>query len=185
MKPWTSIWVKTKETIDQFKDSNWVNGQGLLLYFIFGINAASESDIPRLFGYESKLEGLIIVLITIILLGLLGGLILRAVWTNLIFYFGKIWKGQASRKNIDTVIALSLIPEIFKLVNLILSYITQDNIEDAKINYVVIIICALLTFRIFIVGLSRVQKFSYAISILNVVVPQITLWLLYFLVRGL
>ena len=185
MNPWITIWTKPSETIDKLKDSNWVNGQGFLPYFIFGINAASESDIPRLFGYESKLEGLIITFITIIILGLLGGIIIKAVWVSIIFYFGKIWKGQASRKNIDTVLALSLIPEIFKLVNLIISYLIHDNIEDAKVDYAVTIICYLISFRILIIGLTKIQKFTYGISILNLFVPQLIFGVLYYLIRGL
>jgi hypothetical protein len=153
-------------------------------YFFFGINAASESDIPKLIGYETKAEGLIISLITIALLGLIGGIMLRAVWVNLIYYFGKIWRGQASRKNIDTVISLCLIPEIFKLANLIFRYIILDSIEDAKINYALTIICFLIGFRILLIGLSRVQKFSYGISVLNVFVPQLILGALYYSIRG-
>ncbi len=48
MRPWTSIWIKTQETIDKFKDSNWVQGQGLLFYIVFGVNAIGESKIPLL-----------------------------------------------------------------------------------------------------------------------------------------
>src|SRR5690606_37040046 len=127
----------------------------------------------------------IIALTTIILLGLLGGIILRAVWVSLILYFGKIWKGQASRKNIDTVISLCLIPEVLKLVNLLFSYTIQADIEDAKINNALTIICFLISLRILLIGLSRVQKFSYGISVLNIFVPQLALGLLYYSMRGL
>jgi hypothetical protein len=186
MNPWISIWTKTTETIDKLKDSNWVNKQGLIPYFIFGVNVASKNNIiPKLLGYESKAEGLVIVLTATILLGLIAGIILRVVWVNLIFYFGKIWKGQASHKNINTVISLCLIPEIFKLANLIFSYITQNNIAEAKISFALTIICLLISLRILLIGLSRVQKFSYGISVLNIFVPQLIIGIMFYSIREL
>jgi hypothetical protein len=185
MGPLTTIWIKTEETIDQFKDSNWVRRQGLLFYLIFGINATGETDILLLLGNDSSALGTLLILFTLLFSGLIFGMLFRVIWVNLIFYFGKIWKGQATKRNIDTVIALCLIPEIFRLLSLTTSFIAEDNLEDVKINSVVTIICAFLSLRILIIGLSRVQEFSYGISILSIVVPQIGLWLVYYSIREL
>jgi hypothetical protein len=185
MEPWTSIWIKTRETVDYFKDSNWVEGQGLLIYFIFGINMAGESKIPAIIGYDSSIGGKLILLFIILFLGLLAGVFFRAVWVNLTFYFGKIWRGQATKRNVDTVMALCLIPEVFRLINLILSFIVENNLENVKINNVLTIICGLLTFKIFVIGLSRVQKFGYGFSILNVLLPQLALLTAYYSIQAL
>lgn len=108
MNPWVTIWTNTTETIDKFKDSDWVNRAGFLPYFVFGINAASEAEIPRLLGYGAKSEGLVLVVSIMLIVGILAGIILKVLWVNVIFFFGKIWKGQASRRNIDTVVSLCL-----------------------------------------------------------------------------
>ena len=185
MRPWTSIWVKTKETIDEFKDSDWVQGQGLLLYFVLGLNGVGESEIPLLIASDPSLQETFLILFVLLLAGLFAGILFRAVWVNLIFYFGKIWKGQATKRNIDTVVALCLIPEIFRLINLTVSFIIHGNFKNVQISYALTIICLLLSFRILLIGLSRVQKFGYGISVLNVIVPQLVLGTLYYSIRGL
>jgi hypothetical protein len=86
MSPWTSIWIKTKETIDQFKNSKWAQRQGLLVFLILGINGAAESRIPSLVESSSKVTYLIV----IIIVGTVLGILIRIVWTNLIFFFGKV-----------------------------------------------------------------------------------------------
>lgn len=184
MNPWVTIWTNTTETIDKFKDSDWVNRAGFLPYFIFGINAASEAEIPRLLGYGVKSEGLVPVVSIMLIVGILAGIILKVLWVNVIFFFGKIWKGQASRRNIDTVVSLCLFPEIFKLINLILNILIQDSMEEARINNALLIICYIIGFRILIIGLARVQRFSYGIAILNIFTPQLTLGILYYSIRG-
>lgn len=181
MSPWTSIWIKTEKTIDQFKDSNWVQRGGLLVYFILGINTASETKIPLLIDGASKGIYLLVIIIT----GLIFGLAFRMIWVNVIFYFGKIWKGQATKKNINTVLALSSIPEIFRLISLFISIFTQKDLINVQINYSLTIICLFLSLRILLIGLSRVQKFSYGISLLTIVAAPLTLWVLIHLIREL
>lgn len=111
-------------------------------------------------------------------------LIIPSDMVNLIFYFGKIWKGQATKRNIDTVIALSLIPEILKFVNLTLRFAFQEDFGIIHINYTLTIICAIISIRILIIGLARVQKFGYGISVLNLFLPQLIIAILYYSIRS-
>src|SRR5688572_6704586 len=171
MNPWLTIWTKPQETIDQIKDSEWVNGRGLIPYFLFGINSAVESRFTQALYFDSGFAGFAEIIAFIMLvfsLGVLGAVFIRLVWVNLILFFGKIWKGQASKRNIDTVLSLCLIPEFFRSLYLIVASILKGGLSDLEISGAFTIVCWLIGFRILLIGLSRVQKFSYGFALLNI-----------------
>jgi hypothetical protein len=175
INPWLSIWVKTEETIDRLKDSNWANRQGLLIYSVVGINSVVDREMPQLLESSwSKVTFAIVVIVA----GIIFGMLVRIFWINLIFYFGKIWKGQATKRNIDTVLALSFIPEIIRFLNLTLRFFIDDNLTHIQIHEGLTIICVLVSLSILLIGLSRVQRFTFGICLLNILLPSLSIWIL-------
>lgn len=186
MNPWISIWTKTRETIDHIKNSYWVEGQGLLPFYFFGINGAAESEILELIDFDPGFQSNLISVVLILVFGIGSGYIFRFVWLNFIFFFGKIWKGQATKRNIDSVLSLSLIPEGFKFIYISgVIIVNNGNPIGLQINYALTLICFFLSIRILLVGLSRVQRFSYGTALLNIFLPQLILILLIVSIRGL
>jgi len=185
MNPWLNIWTRVTGTIDHLKNSNWVDGPGLIPFAILGINGAADSRLLLIFDYDSGFEEKGIALVVLLAGGAASGLLIRLVWVNLIFRFGKIWKGNGTKRNIATVLSLSLIPQTFGFLNLIESIIVnQGDLRQVRINNVITVICFILSFRILVIGLSRVQRFSYGLGILNLIVPQFIFALLYLVIKG-
>ena len=134
---------------------------------------------------ESKLESLLVTVGAGIVLGIIGGSLLRVLWVNLIFHFGKTLEGKSAKRNVDTVLSMCLMPEAFKLVSLVISYISVDKIESASISFSITIISFVLSASLLIHGLSRVQQFGYVIAVVNIAVPQLILSIIYYAIRGI
>jgi hypothetical protein len=179
MNPLISIWTQSGQTIDALKNSRWASRQGFIFYIISAINSAAQSRLPSFI--ESKLGTVAL----IISLALVGGYLYQLICVNVIFYFGKTWNGQATKRNIDTVIALCLIPEAFKFIYLSVRFVLQQDIRDVQINNLLIIICFFLSVRILLIGLTRVQKFGYGISVVNILLPQLAALILFYSILGL
>ncbi|HPH45400.1 MAG TPA: hypothetical protein PKU83_00230 [Chryseolinea sp.] len=166
MNPWLTIWTKTSKTIDYLKDSSWGDSFGIIPFTLFGINSIGVKLMLSFSG--SPVFGMVITIVLGFAIGIIGGF----VWTNILFLFGKIWKGQSTRPNIKTVLALALIPEIFRFINLIgSSIVNHEDPTKVTINDGLELICIILGFRIIIIGLSRVQHFSFGFAVLNVFTP--------------
>ncbi len=179
MNPWLTIWTNTTKTIDSLKDTHWADSFGFVHFILFGINSIGVKLI--LISNISLTYGIIFTIIAGSVLGILGSI----VWVNIIFLFGKIWKGQATRENIRMVLSLSFMPELFRFINLIGSAIIhRENFNKISINNGLSLICFVLTFRIIIIGLSRVQQFRYGLAVLNIFVPQVLFTVLYLIIKG-
>lgn len=189
MNTWITVWAKTAKTIDHCKNTHWIDRAGLVPYFFLGLNSAIESNLPALLYSETEVikpQDKLLASVIILVAGILMGLIFRLVWVNMIFLFGKIMKGNANKKEIDTVLSLSFIPEIFKLLYAAgIVLFNQGDWTDVTVNNLVVIICYLLTIRIMILGISRVQRFSYGQAIVNIFTPQLVIVVLFLLIRGL
>lgn len=173
MSPWLAIWTSPRKTIDQLKDSNWVNGPGLLVYIVLGINSVSEEDVP---AFILNIENVFLQNLSLICLGIVWGLVCRLIWVNLTFFVGKSLEGQATKRNVDTVLTLSLTPEFIKFMYLIMACLfSGQSLIDFEPSIMVYIVCAIATFFIAIVGLHRVQRFGYKYVLLNILMPFVAL----------
>src|SRR6187402_2583680 len=180
MNPWITIWTKPAKTIDSLTDTHWAGSFGFIPFILFGINSIGVRLIliPNL----DLTYGIIFTIIAGFVLGILASII----WVNIIFLIGKIWKGQATRENIRLVLSLCLMPEIFRFINFIGSMIAnRNNLNNVAINEVLTLVCVILGFRIIVIGLSRIQKYSFGLAILNIFIPQLIISVLYFSIKGL
>ena len=69
--------------------------------------------------------------------------------------------------------SLALIPEIISL-SYILIVLTVTG-EVVEVNYFIRLISWIFSIRILVIGLSKVQSFSYGLAILNIVLPALIL----------
>jgi hypothetical protein len=173
MKPWITIWYKTSETFDYLIETkkfdikyNWIF-YGIAL--IVGIPKALDPD-------YSEILSPIFALIIGIAGTLFGGLLIQYLWVFVFWIFGKILQGKATNEEIRIVFAYSILPFFFKLVLMILDLLKLfgDTSEIKNIglyNNFTNGILFLLFLRLFIIGLSKVQKFSYLYALLNILIP--------------
>jgi hypothetical protein len=181
MNPFVSIWIKPKETIDRLKDSVWVNRVGLLPYLAAGINGVAESNVNPLF-VKLDLQDSFLRIIVVVGLVIIASMIIRVIYVNLIFIVGKSLEGQATKRNIDTVLSLTMIPEFFKLTYLTIVWVNGASIDNFEPSDTLYFICSVLSIIIAIIGLRHVQKFAYKYVLLNIFMPMVLFALLVFLI---
>ncbi|HEY3430807.1 MAG TPA: YIP1 family protein [Cyclobacteriaceae bacterium] len=180
MSPFISIWASPRLTIDRIKDSNWVNGPGLLVYLVLGINDISEADVP---AFILNIQNVFMQNLSLLALGIVWGFLYRLIWVNLMFFIGKSLEGQATKRNIDTVLALSSTPEFLKFFYLAISLLVGgESLINFAPSYVVEIVCSISSFVIAIICLHHVQKFAYKYVILNIIMPLVVLIALAYLI---
>lgn len=182
MNPYINIWFKTRKTIDDKIQSNWVHDYGFTPYLIYGLTLAIETYSDLLFLKFNT----ILILIIAIALGFVSAIITRAIGVNILFYIGKIWKGKASKSEIDTVLSLSLIPNILVSSYLVLAMaLSFGEVMTFKENNIIVLVMYFFGLRILIFGIARVQKFSYGLAVLNIFVPQLIIVFIYLLIKEL
>lgn len=182
MNPYISIWFNTKKTIDEKLKSDWIYDHGLIPYLLYGLNSSIEIYSDLLFLDVNT----ILIIIIAIAIGFISALFTRAIGLNALFYFGKIWKGKASKREIDTVLSLSFIPNIIVSSYLVIAVIvSRGDAIGLSANNIIVLVAYFFSMRILILGLARVQKFSYGLAILSIFLPQLLLLIIYLVVKGL
>lgn len=83
---------------------------------------------------------------------------------------GKIWNGAATTRQLANVSSLSGIPHILILLYQLIILALGKDPSIYAINPLFEYALWVFTFRIFLIGLSMVQKFSYGIALLNFVI---------------
>ena len=185
MKPILSIWFKPKETFDLLLEN--INKDNNYLLIFYGI--ALTIAIPAVLVEKSLFELGIIYLISLIFLGsFIGGLMLQYIWVYIFWIFGKILQGKADQKQIRVVLAYSILPFIFKsfimLLRVIIKFGTEFSFKDIVLfDNLTNFILAVLYLRFFVIGLSKVQKFSYGYALINILLPIIILGVLIYIIK--
>lgn len=169
-----SLVTRFNTSIDELNRARWVTRYGFWFYFIFGINGAIESKFHYLISESfDKIQDKILAIGVLVLTGVLFAFLYRFVWINVVYFTGRIWNGKASKFEIDTVFAVALIPQCILLLYSIVLGILSNNFLYSEVNSALYFICMFLTIRTLIRGLSYVQGFSFGIAILNIVIPQL------------
>ena len=76
-------------------------------------------------------------------------------------------------------------PEVFRLISLVLVSLSDRSYESSSSSYIVALICALVSFRIIVIGLSKVQRLSYGLAILNLLLPQLAVVIFLYSIRSM
>jgi hypothetical protein len=113
ISPWLTVWTRPAETASRLKDTDWVWGGGLVPYVIMGVVGTLEaSPYPTIIVDTSDTPLSVLILLVPFSLSLIAALVARMMWVNFIYYTGKIWNGTATKRGIDTVLSLSLMPQL-------------------------------------------------------------------------
>ena len=176
LNPYKNIWMKTSKTIDSLLihgfDKRLVN----LNFLISGLVTVLSNYHHNYYGLFGIFGSLAIILI----FSVLGGFLLKYLLSYTYLLIGKIWKGKASYNEMVLVISLALIPEIIELIYILINVPIIG--KGFEINYVISLITWIFSMRILVIGLSKIQGFTYGIAVLNLVFPAIvflifqTLW---------
>ena len=171
MNPYTSIWFKPKQTFQHFFESD----ERAPLYFlpILVIGISMTLDIAPEIGalYAEDYPFWIYLLALPIGIGV-SYLVIGLVFPGLTRAFGKIWGGKATLRQMTNVYSLAFIPFLIIVVNQLALLITGQEPTMENINAGVDAILRLWTLALLVFGVSQIQKFSYGIALLNVLITH-------------
>ncbi|WP_421876743.1 hypothetical protein [Marinoscillum sp.] len=179
--PFLSIWTKPRWTFDHFfqaRNGDSLYGWPFLIYGIYTAIAIGK-DVALLFDRDpspvTRLGATIF--ITLFNTGVFL-LVLGKIYPWIIQKIGKLWEGKASINQLGTVHAMAIIPYtlelVYQLILIALDLEGSENPYHALLSYIIWI----LNIRIIIIGISKAQKFSYGLALLNAVLAYLPVFLL-------
>ena len=174
MNIYKTIWIAPKKTLEEFGSKN-VNNSLFFLPLIFtGFIFAFDisSDISKVFEMKNSFLSLLFSLPIGIGLAFLGFALIIPWLINL---FGKIWKGSSTMRQMVNVCSISLIPLNLLLVNQIVLFVFGYEPSLEQVNAGLYYILSFWAFALLIIGVSSVQKFSYVIALLNILISYLPL----------
>lgn len=168
--PYLTIWIKTRATFEHFfnqRTSNSIFGLPFVIYG-FSMGLTMGEDISALFDINPTMEERLLSYFFAILVSIgLAFLLLGQIQPWMIKVVGKIWNGAATTRQLANVNSLSSIPYCLILLYQLILFALGKDPSIYAVNLFFQYVLWLFTFRIFLIGLSVVQKFSYGIALLN------------------
>lgn len=158
--PYFSVWFKSGETINKV-----LAGDVSFKFYIPILLAALSAFIGDWKGGSIFVGSLIVIVVGTAMLYFISSHFLP--W--LILKTGNIWKGQANMRKLKLVFGLAHIPLLPILILQLLTLPLGQIQPPDNVNNVVQIIAWIFNVRILIIGISKVQGFTYGLAILNIV----------------
>ena len=186
MKPLITIWYKPSETFDYLLEKKTQNNSIYFIFYLIGLIIAIPSILnSNLFRTMSPIAVVFAIIIAIVI----AGLSLQYLWVFIFWIFGQIFHGKATNEEIRIVFVYSSIPLLFKTFLLIFQVVNymQGQIQYENIglyNNLTNLLLLVIFLRFFVIGLSKVQKFSYLYAMLNFLLPMMIIGLIMFFVRN-
>lgn len=159
MRPSLTIWHRTRETVQKAAENRWVDKEGIFVYLALVITTIAPNVVP-LVGENNIIPGIVVsILMTFIVATLTIFLGVNVLWV-----IGRLLNGRATKKSIATVFVLGFLPQLLMLPFFLKALVTG---QTGDVPGIVSIIAAVLTFRILVIGLSHVQRYSYGFAVVN------------------
>lgn len=183
MNPYKSIWLNPKNTFEELAQLG--DKQPLIIFpiIVFGISLGLDSaqDVGSTLGNDQKAIG---VILSIVLSIAIGYIILGFILPGMIKLVGKLWNGAATLTQLTNVLAISLIPYTLILFHQVLMFVFGVNPNLEEIYGGLIYVIWFWFFSLSIIGVSKVQSFSYGFALLNILVSQIPIILIRLILRN-
>lgn len=174
MNPYKTIWFKTSKTYDfVLKENHEIFGLDYIAFIVVLIVSIPQS---LNYFYESNNEELFFSIL-IFVFGTFGGAIILALFIVFIYWgIGKILQGKATRRQIRKVYFLSLLPFVFVAFFVIIRTVVIIALDKPyfEMSYGIYLsqtIAAIFHLKFFVIGLSKVQQYSYGHAIINIFIP--------------
>lgn len=184
--PWLSIWVRPRTTIRSIVAQNPRKSLWILAY-VYGF--ASLLNCFQSFPIALRL-GMLPMLIVAVILAPFWGYTFFSIWSWIVVWVGKLFKGQGNFETIRSAYAWSCVPLIgniplwFLLITFYSDFLffgVQDHvIQPGAVALLFLVLIGKLVFAIwsiiiFLQALAEVQQFSILRAIGNVVVASVVM----------
>ncbi|MEQ8531750.1 MAG: YIP1 family protein [Imperialibacter sp.] len=174
MNVYRTIWLAPKRTFEEFLASD--GSQALFVLPILTMGLIFGLDlIPKLEPLVGEGAHLLALTLTLPLGIATAFLILGLITPGLIRLFGRIWRGPATMRQLVNVCSISFIPFGLTLINqLTLFAVGQEPTLD-NVNGGIIYTLSIWCFGLLVIGVSKVQRFSYGMALLNILISDLPL----------
>jgi hypothetical protein len=167
-----TIWTKPGETFDYLnKQDKDKTGLTLDILFVLGSLSVTATLMAQAYLNAGNFN-IYLTIITVLLLSLAGGITTKFIFSFILWGIAKLLQGEASTRQVRTIVAYTLVPQLINLVIFIVLIIIADINNDATIvtyqNPLTQIIIWFFSVRIMIIGLSRYNKFTYGTALINI-----------------
>lgn len=184
MNVYRTIWLQPKKTLEKTVAQKPLQPLFITPIIIIGLSVALDlyPEINSFSGYEDDNYW---VLLFVVPIGIGSAfLLIGYLMPSLIKLFGRIWKGKATLRQLANVCSLSFIPSGLVLIHQIVHFSIGIDPYLAQVNQGMHFLLWLWSLRLLIIGVAKVQKFSYGMALLNIFVGFLPL-LIIGLLRGL
>lgn len=195
--PWAAIWVRPRDTIRQIVSEN-PNRCLWLLAAIYGFGAILSSAQSAMLG--ARFNNLAIFLFAAIF-SFIWGYVFFSVWSAIVYWTGKFFKGEGTFLNVRSAYAWSCVPLVFNIpiwlllaaifkYQLFTSAMRSDGLPDAQVFALFVILAARLVIAvwslvIYFNALAEVQRYSILKAILNVVLSGLLMGAIFWVLSQL
>ena len=174
INPYKDIWFRPKlifENLGQDLAHSFFKLPIILIGCSFGLDASTRLD--SISDYQI-VRILISAPICIGMCLLIFGLIYP--WT--IRLFGRIWNGESTKIQMMNVVSISSIPFGFFLIPQSIHLVLGQSPTIDAINPGLRYLIQIWSFSLIIIGVARVQKFSYGMALLNILLSYLPILIL-------
>jgi len=170
MNPYRTIWLNPKRTFEDFVVNNEDQSLFVMPFIILGIGFGLDMSTDTSAIISERLANLFLNL----LLGIGASFFVMAlVIPGMIKLFGKIWKGPATMRQLVNVCSLAYIPFSLIVIHQIILTIAGGTGGMDDVNQGISYILWLWSFGLLIIGVAKVQRFSYGMALLNILISDL------------
>jgi hypothetical protein len=160
--PYISVWFQPKKTVEKILNNEIEFTHQIPIILVgFAVFIGQLNDPKRLgfiFPYLVMVFG--IVFMYLFLAQLMPWLLIKA---------GKLWNGTADFKQMQKVVALAQVPIVVIVIYQLIFLMFGQIVDFDDVNYALLFIQWVFSIRILLVGIAKVQNFSYGFALLNFV----------------
>lgn len=188
LNPWLTIWYKPRATFRSFINHGSANSKLIIfLVMLSGVLYAFDRAVGKSMGESMST---LMVLVLVIVLGAVGGIISWLIWSAIVYYVGKLFKGTGTLREMYTVIGLSYIPVA---VSTIFCFFDVVILKDAlfvdvylsPFQIIWLLFSTFFTFMftawswfLMVKGIAEVHRFSSWKGLLTFIIPGAVLFLM-------
>ena len=171
MNPIFSIWINPRQTFQFLEQRNEAkNNTSINILFFLTAGATHVADINKPISGNFYID----LMISLVLSGLIGLFLWKFVLSYIVLGVGKIFKGKATKNEINLTLAFSFVPNLVHLVIALIMIIPAIIFKnDQLIIYqhpITIIVLWIVAARILLYGLAYFNKYTYGYALLTVII---------------
>ncbi len=172
MNPYQTIWLNPKQTFTDFVVNNESQSLFALPIIILGLSWGLDlmPEINAILSDEFVWWSLLITIPAGIGTAFL---LLGFIIPGLVKLVGRIWKGASTMRQMVNVYSISSIPIGLLLIYQLILFTTGEDPSLDRVNAGLSYILWLWSFGLLIIGVSKIQRFSYKMALLNILLSYL------------